>query len=68
MSRRALSDFSLWPWVLGLAVCTSVAGAQTVDWPSERPAAAPGRAQGDVPAVRDAHARQRPAGHCGPSP
>ena len=24
-------------WVLGLVVCASVAGAQTVDWPSERP-------------------------------
>ena len=24
-------------WILGLAVCASVAGAQTVDWPSERP-------------------------------
>jgi zinc protease len=24
-------------WILGLAVCASFAGAQTVDWPSERP-------------------------------
>ena len=24
-------------WILGLAVCAGVAGAQTVDWPSERP-------------------------------
>ena len=24
-------------WILGLAVCASVAGAQTADWPSERP-------------------------------
>ena len=37
MNRRALSGFSLWSWVLGLALCASVAGAQTVDWPSERP-------------------------------
>ena len=24
-------------WILGLAVCASVASAQTIDWPSERP-------------------------------
>ena len=37
MTRRALSALGLWPWALGLLVCASAAGAQTVDWPSERP-------------------------------
>ena len=37
MNRRGLSGVGLRPWVLGLAVCASVASAQTVDWPSERP-------------------------------
>ncbi len=37
MKRRALSGFGLWPWALGLAVCASIASAQNVDWPSERP-------------------------------
>ena len=37
MKRRALLGFGLWPWALGVAVCASVASAQNVDWPSERP-------------------------------
>ena len=37
MKRRGLSGFGLWPWALCLAVCASVASAQNVDWPSERP-------------------------------
>ena len=37
MTRRPSPGFRLWPWALGFAVCASVASAQSVDWPSERP-------------------------------
>jgi zinc protease len=37
VTRRVLSRFGPWCWVLGLAVCASVASAQNVNWPSERP-------------------------------